>query len=59
MPPAQPQAPAPSFEQLANGRGGITEAQASAYPPLANDFKYADSNHDGRISKTEYARWQK
>lgn len=59
MGPATPAAPAPSFDQLANGKGAITPAAAEAYPLLANDFSYADSNHDGRISKAEYARWLK
>jgi len=58
MPPA-PAGPAPSFEQLANGGKSISEAQASGYPLLANDFKYADTNRDGRISKREYEAWLK
>lgn len=49
--------PAPSFEQLAGGKRYIMPADADAYPPLGNDFLYADSNHDGRISKSEYGRW--
>jgi hypothetical protein len=57
--PATPAGPAPDFAQLAGGKGGITPDQATAYPPLANDFGYADSNHDGRVSKAEYARWLK
>lgn len=58
MPPAA-SGPAPSFEQLAHGGKSISESQASAYPLLANDFKYADRNHDGRISKSEYEAWLK
>ncbi len=51
--------PPPSFEQLSAGARAITEKQAEAYPPLANDFINADSNRDGRISKAEYQRWLK
>lgn len=57
MPPPPPAGPAPSFEQLSGGGKYISEEQASAYPLLANDFLYADHNRDGRISKSEYARW--
>jgi hypothetical protein len=55
--PQPPTGPAPDFAQLAQNGRFITEAQASAYPMLANDFQYADSNRDGRISKAEYTRW--
>ncbi|EIM04409.1 hypothetical protein LRK24_07390 [Rhodanobacter denitrificans] len=57
MPPPPPSGPAPAFEQLSGGGKYISEEQASAYPLLANDFLYADHNRDGRISKSEYARW--
>lgn len=57
--PAVPSGPAPSFEQLANGGKSITESQAAAYPPLANDFLYADKNRDGHINKSEYELWLK
>lgn len=57
MPPPPPAGPAPSFEQLSGGGKYITEEQAAAYPLLANDFLHADRNRDGRISKSEYARW--
>ena len=56
LPPA---GPPPDFAQLAAGGRSITEAQASAYPPLANDFIYADKNRDGKISKDEYENWIK
>ncbi len=52
-------APAPSFEQLSGGGKSISESQAEAYPPLANDFVHADSNRDGKISKPEYLHWLK
>ncbi len=50
-------APPPPFAEL-SGRGkAITEDQAAAYPPLANDFIHADSNRNGTVSASEYARW--
>jgi hypothetical protein len=57
QPAARGAGPAPSFAQLAHANGYISSADADAYPPLANDFIYADSNRDGRISKAEYQRW--
>jgi hypothetical protein len=57
--PAPTIGPAPSFEQLSGGGSSINQDQAVAYPPLANDFIDVDSNRNGRISKTEYARWVK
>lgn len=57
--PAPTVGQAPDFKQLAAGGKGITAAQAAAYPPLANDFINADSNKDGKVSKSEYARWVK
>ena len=52
-------APAPAFEQLSGGGKTISEDQALAYPPLANDFVHADRNRDGKVSKAEYQRWLK
>lgn len=57
MPEPPPAGPAPSFEQLSGGAKFITEEQAVAYPPLANDFLYADHNRNGKISKSEYEKW--
>lgn len=54
---AKPSGPAPDFATLSGGKGSISAEQASAYPLLANDFQYADSNRDGRVSKAEYQRW--
>jgi hypothetical protein len=51
--------PAPSFEQLSGGGKAISQSQAQAYAPLANDFIHADSNRVGKISKTEYLHWLK
>ncbi len=58
QPPARQFGPAPAFAELASsGDGYISSAEASAYPPLANDFMHADGNRDGRISRAEYTRW--
>lgn len=57
QPGARSYAPPPPFAQLSGGKGYITEADAQRYDLLANDFIYADSNRDGRISQAEYARW--
>jgi hypothetical protein len=57
--PAPTIGPAPSFEQLSGGGKSVTEDQAVAYPPLANDFINADSNRNGRVSKSEYEHWLK
>jgi hypothetical protein len=46
----------PSFEQLSGGSKFITKDQASAYPPLANDFSYV-AGHSDRISKAQYEHW--
>jgi hypothetical protein len=53
----KPAGPAPDFKTLSGGKASITPEQASAYPLLANDFQYADSNRDGRISQAEYKKW--
>ncbi|MDE2307790.1 MAG: hypothetical protein KGJ97_05795 [Xanthomonadaceae bacterium] len=57
--PAPSFGPAPSFEQLSGGGKVITEQQASAYPPLANDFLHADRDRSGGVTKAEYERWVK
>lgn len=57
--PAPSYGPAPAFAQLAGSGKTISEEQAAAYPPLANDFINADQNRDGSISAAEYARWSK
>lgn len=60
QPPSHAPAPPPAFASLdANGNGSIDASEAAAYPPLANDFGYADSSHDKAVSKSEYARWVK
>lgn len=57
--PAPTIGPAPDFKQLSGGSKGISAEQAVSYPPLANDFINADSNKNGKISESEYARWTK
>jgi hypothetical protein len=53
-----PSGPAPDFAQLdANGDGFIDSSEAAGYRLLANDFRMADGNHDGKVSKREYERW--
>jgi hypothetical protein len=60
QPTPQGYGPPPSFDQLDRRRAGyITADEADAYPPLANDFIYADSNRDGRVSRAEYERWSR
>ena len=46
----------PSFEQLSGGHKVISKDEASAYPPLANDFEYA-AHGGSSISKAQYERW--
>lgn len=53
-----PSGPAPDFAQIdSNGNGSIDATEAVGYKLLANDFRMADSNHDGRVSKREYEHW--
>jgi hypothetical protein len=46
----------PSFEQLSGGSKVITEEQAEAFPPLANDFSYV-AGHSDHITKSQYEHW--
>ena len=58
QPEILPDGPHPDFARLdINNDGFVTPDEASAYPPLANDFKHVDLNHDGKISKAEYSQW--
>lgn len=57
MAPASNFGPPPDFATLSGGGKSISEAQAAAYPPLANDFIHADRNRDGHITKAEYEAW--
>lgn len=56
---AAPQiAAAPAFKQIAGNDKWITQEQAAAYPPLANDFLNASRGAE-RINKTQYENWVK
>lgn len=57
-PPVKDAGPPPDFAQLSGDKGYITEDEASAYPPLANDFLHA-SGGSKHLSKAAYARWLK
>jgi hypothetical protein len=53
-----PSGPAPAFSQLdTNADGRIDANEAPGYALLANDFRMADSNHDGQVSQRENERW--
>jgi hypothetical protein len=53
-----PSGPPPAFDQLdSNHDNRIDANEALGYKLLANDFRMADSNHDGNVSKREYERW--
>ena len=59
VPPAAPQiGTPPPFSQLSGGGQWITQAQAEAYPPLANDFLDASHGAD-RVNKAQYGAWVK
>lgn len=59
VPPAAPQiATPPPFKQLSGGSKWITQQQAEAYAPLANDFLDASHGAD-RIDKAQYDAWVK
>ncbi|NII10478.1 hypothetical protein [Oleiagrimonas sp. C23AA] len=59
MPENKPAQPAPAFKSLdTNNDHQISKSEAAAYPLLANDFDYADSNHNGKISQSEYTHWK-
>ena len=58
MPAIKDAGPPPDFATLANGKAYVTEDDASAYPPLANDFLHASGGAQ-HLSKAAYARWLK
>lgn len=58
MPAVKDAGPPPDFATLANGKAYVTEDDAAAYPPLANDFLHA-SGGSQHLSKAAYARWLK
>ena len=54
----EPSGPAPAFAQLdSNGDGFVDPSEAAGYRLLANDFRMADSNRDGTLSRRELQRW--
>lgn len=58
QPPPRPAEARPAFASLdRNSDGAVDEAEARAYITLANDFDYADTNNDRRISRREFERW--
>jgi outer membrane biosynthesis protein TonB len=58
MPAVKDAGPPPDFATLAGGKAYVTEDDASAYPPLANDFLHASGGAQ-HLSKAAYARWLK
>lgn len=58
MPAVKNAGPPPDFATLAGGKAYVTEDDASAYPPLANDFLHASGGVQ-HLSKAAYARWLK
>jgi len=58
IPAVKDAGPPPGFATLANGKAYVTEDDASAYPPLANDFLHASGGAQ-HLSKAAYARWLK
>jgi hypothetical protein len=58
IPAVKDAGPPPDFATLANGKAYVTEDDASAYPPLANDFLHASGGAQ-HLSKAAYARWLK
>ncbi|WP_430389863.1 hypothetical protein [Dyella sp. 20L07] len=57
--PATPDAPRPSFNALdTNHDGVISEAEAEAYVPLANDYLHLYRKGSRGISRSEYEHWQ-
>ena len=58
MPVPKDYGPAPSFATLdSNGDHHISQQEAKAYPPLANDFLYVSGDQTKPISKSQYQRW--
>lgn len=56
--PAPQMTPPPPFSQLSGGGKSISQEQAAAYPPLANDFLNASHGAD-HINKSQYEAWVK
>lgn len=43
-----------SFSALAGSKGYVTQSEASASPWLSSHFTQCDSNHDGKVTGSEY-----
>jgi hypothetical protein len=49
----------PSFNKLdTNHTGYLSTKEAASVPGLVTDWKGADTNHDGKISRSEYMAWE-
>lgn len=49
----------PSFNKLdMNHTGYLSKKEAGSVPGLVSDWKSADTNHDGKISRSEYMAWE-
>jgi hypothetical protein len=56
--PALRYGPKPSFDALdINHDGVISESEADAYPPLANDYLYVARKGSRGVTHAEYDRW--
>nr|WP_199045331.1 hypothetical protein [Dyella sp. ASV24] len=56
---ALPDAPRPSFESLdTNHDGFISESEAEAYSPLANDYLYLAPSGSRGVTREAYRRWR-
>ena len=56
---AAPGGPRPSFDSLdTNHDGVISESEAEAYVPLANDYLHLYRKGSRGISRSEYEHWQ-
>lgn len=45
---------APKFSTLAGSKGYVTQADTSGHRWWANHFSRCDSNHDGKLTRSEY-----
>jgi len=60
QPPPLPDQGRPDFDALdSNNDGRLTEGEAEPHALLHTDFKFADGNRNGSISKTELDRWNR
>lgn len=58
--PATPDAPRPSFNALdTNHDGVISESEAEAYSPLANDYLHLAHKGSRGVTRAEYDHWHR